>query len=60
MNLLYYLYIDKETFDEITCMLYCINYNQINICHLDIQKHVSHEKWLKSYKYFLYRLAQKF
>ena len=27
--------------------LYCINYNKINIHHSDIQKHVSHEKWLK-------------
>ena len=27
--------------------LYCINYNEINICHSDIQKHVSYEKWLK-------------
>ena len=40
--------------------LYCINYNEINIFHLGIQKHVSHEKWLKSYKYLLYSLAQKF
>ena len=40
--------------------LYCINYNEITICHSDIQKHVSHEKWLKSYNNFLYRLSQKF
>ena len=39
--------------------LYRIYYNEINVCHLGIQKHVSHEKWLKSCKYFLYRLAQK-
>ena len=40
--------------------LYRIIYNETNICHLGVQKHVSHEKWLKSYKYFLYRLPQKF
>ena len=39
--------------------LYCINYNEINICDWGIQNHVSHEKWLKLYKYFLYRLTQK-
>ena len=39
---------------------YCVNYNEINICHSGIQTHVSHEKWLKSYKYFLYRLSQNF
>ena len=27
--------------------LYRINYVEINICHSDVQKHVSHEKWLK-------------
>ena len=49
--------------NSLTCILlyfYCINYNEINIRHLGIQKHVSHEKWLKPYKNFLYRLAQKF
>ena len=27
--------------------LYCINYNEINIHHSDIQKYVFREKWLK-------------
>ena len=27
--------------------LYCIICNEINIRHSDIQKHLSHEKWLK-------------
>ena len=45
---------------HILLYLYCVNYNEINVCHLCIQKHVSHEKWLRSYKYYLYRLAQKF
>ena len=37
--------------------LYCVNFNEIYIYHLGIQKQVSHEKWFKSYKYFLYRLS---
>ena len=41
-------------------LLYCINYKEINICHLGIQKHVSYKKWCKCYKYFVYRLSQKF
>ena len=32
---------------RILSYLYCMNYNEINIHHSDIQKHVSHEKWLK-------------
>ena len=36
--------------------LYCINYNEINVCHLGMQKHVSHEKWFKSYKYIFFFL----
>ena len=35
-------------------------YNEINISHSHIQKHVSYKKWYKKYKYYVYRLAQKF
>ena len=49
-----------KSFKRILAYLYCIKYNEINICHLGIQKYNSHEKWFKSYKYFLYRLAQNF
>ena len=48
--------------NSLKCILLClyyINYNEINICHLGIQKHVSHEKWLKSYKYFFYTGSHK-
>ena len=34
--------------------------NEINIYHWNIQKKVSYEKWYKKYKYFLYKLTQKF
>ena len=34
--------------------------NEINMCHSDVQKHVSHKKWYKQYKYFVYKLTQKF
>ena len=27
-------------------LTYCPKYNEINLCHSDIQKHVSYEKWL--------------
>ena len=30
--------------------------NEIYICHLDIQNHVSYKKWCK-YKYFAYKLT---
>ena len=30
---------------RILTYLFCINSNEINIWHSDIQKHVSHEKW---------------
>ena len=39
--------------------LYCTKYNEINIGHSNIQKHVSYEKCYKKYKYFVYRLKQK-
>ena len=37
---------------------YCTKCNKINICHLDIQKRVSYEKWLKYY-ILLYTGLQK-
>ena len=45
---------------RILIYLYCINYNEINICISDIQKHASYKKWYKYYKYFVYRLIQNF
>ena len=29
-------------------LTYCTKYNEINICHSYIQKHVSYEKWLNN------------
>ena len=43
----------KNTLTYLCCTKY-------NMCNSDIQKHVSYEKWLKSYKYFVYRLTQNF
>ena len=43
----------------LTC-LYCNKWNKIKIWHSDTQKYVSNKKWYKSYKYFVYRLTQKF
>ena len=37
---------------------YCAKYNEPNICHLDIQKHVSYEKWFKYYIFFLYSFTE--
>ena len=45
------------------CILACLcstKYNEINIRHLDIQKHTFYEKWNIQHKYFVYRLTQKF
>ena len=38
--------------------LYYIIYNEINLSHSDIQKHVSDKN--QYYKYFVYRLTQTF
>ena len=35
-------------------------WNKINIWHSDTQKHFANKKWYKCYKYFVYRLSQKF
>ena len=43
----------------LTC-LYSIKYNKTNACHSNTQKHASYKKWYKCYKYFVYRLSQKF
>ena len=40
--------------------LFYTKYNEINIFHSVVQKHFSNEKWLKEYKYFEYKLTQKF
>ena len=39
---------------------YCTKCHEINMRHLDIQKHVSCEKWFKYYIFFGYRFRQKF
>ena len=39
---------------------YCTNCNEINVCHLDILKHVSYEKLFKYYIFFVYKFPQKF
>ena len=39
---------------------YCMKCNEINVCHLDIQKYVSYEKSFKYYILFVYRFTQKF
>ena len=39
---------------------YCTKCSEINVCHSDIQKHVSNEKWCKYYIFFAYRLTQNF
>ena len=45
---------------HIITYLCCTKYNEINLCHSDVQKHVSYKKWFKLYKYFVYRHIQKF
>ena len=40
--------------------LYCNRWNKINVWHSDTQKHFANKKWFKCYKYFVYRLTQKF
>ena len=40
--------------------LYSTKYNEINIGQLDVQKHLSYEKWFKYDRYFVYRFIQKF
>ena len=37
----------KKFLKSISLFLYCVNYDEINICYLDIQKYVSYDKWLK-------------
>ena len=34
-------------------------YNKNNMCHSDVQKHVTYGKWFINYKYFVYRITQK-
>ena len=42
----------------ILTFLYCNKCSKINLCHLDIHKHVSYKKWYKYYKYFVYSLTK--
>ena len=49
----------KDSKCILTC-LYCNKWNKINIWDLDTQKHFANKKWFKCYKYFVYRLTQKF
>ena len=39
--------------------LYCTKYNENNVRHTNIHKHISYKKWHKYYKCFVYRLVQK-
>ena len=39
--------------------IHCTKCNEINIRHLDIQKHVSYEKLFKYYAFFEYSFTQK-
>ena len=46
--------------NSILAYLYCAKYNEINVRHSYIHKNVFHKKWHKYYKYFVYRVTQKF
>ena len=39
---------------------YCAKSNEMNMCRLDLQKHVFYEEWFKCYIFFVYRFTQKF
>ena len=43
---------------NILIYLDCTNYNEIDIVHLHIQKHVSYKKLYKKYKYYVCRFTQ--
>ena len=45
---------------HILTYLFCIKYNEINMCHLDIHKNVIDKKWQKYYKYFVYKVIENF
>ena len=51
---------EEKCLKRILTYLDCTKYNEINIGHLHIQKHVSYKKLYKKYKYYVYRIAQKF
>ena len=66
---LYMLFIPdiESTIEKIVCMwggrggkVSFTETHKINVCHLDIQKHVCYEKWFKYYILFAYRFIQKF
>ena len=49
-----------KAYGEKKLKTYCTKCNEINICHLDIQKHVSYEKWFKYHIFFVYRFTENF
>ena len=51
---------NQDTFDCILSYLYYTKYIEINMCHFDLQKHVSPKiGWEKNY-FFMYRFHKKF
>ena len=55
------IYAYEENFlKRILMHLYYIKHNKNNICHSDVQNHVSYKKrgWYKYYTYIVYRLTQ--
>ena len=50
----------EKCLKRILTHLDCTKYNVINLSQLHIQKHVSNKKLHKNYKYYVYRLTQKF
>ena len=49
-----------EKFTVYFNILKCIKYNEINVGHSSVQKHVSYKKFNKEYKYYVYKLIQNF
>ena len=39
--------------------LYSTKYNEITVCHLDVQKHVSYKEVYEQFKYFVYKVHTK-
>ena len=49
---IHYSPMGRKLLKRILTCLYCNKCYKINLCHLDIPKHVSYKKWYKYYKYF--------
>ena len=47
----------ENIYSVLLTYLYCTKYNEISVCHSDIQKHVSYKKVCK---HFVYRLTKQF